>query len=43
MRKTTLAAIVAALALIAVGLWFDEPTAAMMNAVMLCLSCMGVG
>lgn len=43
MKTVRYAAIALALALIGAGVWLDEPTATMMNAVMLCLSCMGVG
>lgn len=32
-----------ALTLIGVGVWLDEPMQTFMNAIMVCLACMGVG
>lgn len=43
MKAARWALLTLSLALIAAGVWLDEPTAQMMNAVMICLACIGVG
>jgi len=43
MKLTGVFLLILGAALIGVGVALDEPAAAMMNAVMLCLACLGVG